>query len=107
MLSNRPTQVRKFSLIFTFYKLFAFASLVITLSCLSIIYTWGMETFTMLFWFKIFTLGSIFYYINIYEKHMYSFYKNLGLSKRHLWIPSLSCDLILFLGLLILTLKIR
>jgi hypothetical protein len=102
-----PTIMRAIRLVFTFYKLYAFASLVITLSCLSIIYTWGISTFAVLFWFKIITLGLIFYYIQNFKKDKFYYYKNLGLSKKQLWIWTFAFDFILFLILSILTLKIR
>ena len=94
-------------LILTFYKSFAFASLMITLSCLSIIYTWGINTFTALFWFKVITLGLIFYYIHSLKKDNFYYYKNLGLTKKFLWISSLTLDFIVFLILITITLKIR
>ena len=91
----------------TFYKSFAFASLMITLSCLSIIYTWGVATFPILLWFKIITLGLIFYFIHNFKKDQFFYYKNLGLTKKHLWVSVLTFDFILFLILITLTLKIR
>lgn len=102
-----PTIMRTIRLILTFYKSFAFASMMITLSCLSIIYTWGIDTFAVLFWFKIITLGLIFYYIHSIKKDNFYYYKNLGLTKKILWISSLSMDFIIFLILITITLKIR
>lgn len=99
--------MRTARLILTFYKSFAFVSLMITLSCLSIIYTWGIETFTALFWFKAITLGLIFYYIHSFKKDNFYYYKNLGLTKKLLWISSLTFDLIIFLILITITLKVR
>lgn len=94
-------------LIFAFYSLFAFASLMITLSCMCILYTWGIATFIVLFWFKIISLFLIFYYTISYKKDVFYYYKNLGLTKKHLWVPTLIFDFILFLILVILTLKIK
>ncbi|OFZ08525.1 MAG: hypothetical protein A2322_06505 [Bacteroidetes bacterium RIFOXYB2_FULL_39_7] len=102
-----PTIMRMTRLILTFYRSFAFASLMITLSCLSIIYTWGLVTFTALFWFKIITLGLIFYYIHNVKKDDFYYYKNLGLSKKTLWFSTLTFDFILFLMLIIITLIVR
>jgi len=103
-----PTIImRAIRLIFTFYKSFAFASLMITLTCISIIYTWGIDTFTALFWFKIITLGLIFYFTNSFKKDEFYYYKNFGLTKMHLWAPTLIFDFILFLILIALTFKIR
>ncbi len=99
--------MRTTRLVFTFYKSFAFSSLMITLSCLSIIYEWGISTFIVLFWFKIITLALVFYYIHNFKKDVFFYYKNLGLTKKHLWIPALTFDMFLFLILVILTLKIK
>ena len=84
----------------TFYKSFAFASWMITLSCMLIAYTHGIGTFSVLFWFKIITLGLIFYFIDSYRRDGLYFYKNLGLSKLNLWISALSIDFIIFITLL-------
>lgn len=99
--------MRTIRLILTFYNSFAFVSLMITLACLSIIYTWGFTTFVALFWFKIVTAGIIFYYINSFKKDVFYYYKNLGLTKKYLWFSSLTFDFVLFLILLKIALKIR
>lgn len=99
--------MRASRLLFTFYRSFALASLVITLTCLSIIYSWGIGAFNAMFWFKIITLGLIFYYIQTFEKDAFFYYKNLGLTKKILWIVTLTFDVLLFLLLIFLTLKIR
>jgi hypothetical protein len=99
--------MRTIRLLFTFYKSFAFASLLITMACLSITYNSGLSAFAVLFWFKIITYSLIFAYLHSYKKDMYYYYKNLGLSKKHLWVSTLSFDLILFLLLITLTIKIR
>lgn len=94
-------------LLITFYKLFAFSSFVITLSCLIIIYSWGGETFTILFWLKVITLGLKFYYIENFKKDLFYYYKNLGLTKKTLWISTLTFDICVFLIFMILTLQIK
>jgi hypothetical protein len=99
--------MRTLGLIIIFYKSFAFLSLMITLSCMIITYTYGVETFTVLFWFKIFTLGLSVYFINSYKRNEFLYYKNLGVSKVFLWISTLLFDSSLFIFLLIITLKIR
>ena len=99
--------MRTLGLIINFYKSFAFASWMITLSSLVIIYTHGIHTFTVLFWFKIFTIGLIIYFINSFKANEFYYYKNLGISKLRLWISTISLDLILFILLIVLTLKIR
>ncbi|TKG97041.1 hypothetical protein EYV94_01035 [Puteibacter caeruleilacunae] len=99
--------MRTIRLILTFYKSFAFASLMITLSCVTIIYAWGLDAFAAVFWFKIATLAVNFYYINSFKKDVYFYYKNLGVTKKRLWISTLSFDLILFVLLMTITYKIR
>lgn len=99
--------MRTLGLLLTFYKSFAFTSLMITLSCLSIIYVWGLNTIVILFWFKIVTIGLISYYIHNFKKKDYYYYKNLGLSRITLWISTIVFDLCVFLILIILILNIR
>ena len=99
--------MRTLRLLLTFYKSFAFASLVVTLSCVGIIYTWGFDTFSTIFWFKIATFGLIIYYIHNFKKDDFSYYKNLGLTKKLLWISTLLFDFLLFLILITITLQIR
>ncbi len=94
-------------LLLTFYKSYAFASWMITLACMSIIYTWGIHTITALFWFKLFTLGVTVYFTNSYKWKEFYFYQNLGLSKTHLWTSSLIFDFLSFILVLIITLKIK
>ncbi len=55
--------------ILTFYKSYAAVSLLVTFCSLIISFTHGIETFTALFWFKIITLGLIFFFINHYKTH--------------------------------------
>ncbi len=84
-----------------------FTSLIITLSCMSIIYVHGLITFAALFWFKIITLGLIFYFVNSYKQKELYYYQNLGVSKLILWISTMAIDIILFILLIIITLKIK
>ena len=99
--------MKTLGLIVNFYKSFALANLLITLSCITIAYTHGKDTLTALFWCKIITFGIIIYLINSYKRDEFYYYKNLGTSKLVLWISTLSFDFILFIALLVLTLKIR
>ncbi|HEY3371096.1 MAG TPA: hypothetical protein VGK10_09630 [Prolixibacteraceae bacterium] len=89
--------------ILTFYKSFAFTSFLLTAICLVIIYTHGISTFQALFWFKISTLGLFYYSINSYKINELYYYKNLGISKRKLWIPILVFDFLFFLISMIIT----
>ena len=99
--------MRTLRLAFTFYKSYAYVSLLITLCCLMVSYTHGIKTFTALFWFKIITLGLILFFINSYKGDEYYYYKNLGLHKRVLWISTLSFDILVFIILFVISIKIR
>lgn len=88
--------MRTLRLLFTFYRSFAFFSFLITFSCLSILYTWGISTVVVLFWFKMVTEFLIFYYINNFRKEYYYYHKNLGLSKRKMWISTIILDVFVF-----------
>jgi hypothetical protein len=99
--------MRRLGLVWSFYKLFAFASLIITLSSLVTVYTWGIATITALFWFKVFTLALFVYYIQVFKRDVFYYYKNLGLSRKSLWVSTLSFDLTVFVMLIILTHSIR
>lgn len=87
-------------LIWTFYKSFLLASLVITACCLSLFWTYGFSIFVAIFWFKIFTLALTYYFINSYKSKEYYYYFNLGVSKTLLWVVTLGFDLALFLFLI-------
>ncbi|MBE9468063.1 MAG: hypothetical protein IMY72_07050 [Bacteroidetes bacterium] len=99
--------MRTLRLIGTFYKSYVIASSIITISCMRLIYMYGIDIFTVLFWFKIVTLGIIVYYINNYKKNEFYYYQSLGLSKLFLWISTIIIDLSLFIILLITMLQIR
>jgi len=92
-------------LILIFYRLYAFLSFIINLACVLTISTWGIRGITAVFWYKIFTLGFTYYYINNNKKEEFFYYKNLGLSKKNLWISTLTIDLFLFITIIVLTLK--
>ena len=86
-------------LILSFYKSFAFVSILITLVSVIIVYLNGSDGVLMIqwfFWFKLFTIGAIFYYTNSYKKNEYYYYKNLGVSKLMLWVPTLVFDITFF-----------
>jgi len=93
--------------VFTFYKSFVLASSIITLSCLSIIFTGGLKVFVAVFWFKVITLGIIYFFINKYKSKELYYFKNLGLSKKFLWISTISIDMLLFILSIIITYSIK
>jgi len=93
----------KLRLLATFYKSFVFVSWAITLFCLLMIFIQGIGIITPLFWFKLVTLAIIVLFINSYKRNDFYYYKNLGLSKKILWISTLVFDLVLFILLAIIT----
>lgn len=99
--------MRTLRLVATFYKSYAYASLLVTSFCVLQFYLIGIKPFALLFWFKIATLGIFVYFVNVYKKDEFYYYKNLGLSKLFLWISTLLFDLILFIVLITLALMIR
>ena len=100
--------MRKIRLIITFYKLFFYAGLVISLACAYTVYRWKINPFSEFFGLKTFTLGLFFYYIHYNKRgNVYYYFKNLGLSKKQLWITTLTFEYILFVILLIMAVKLR
>jgi len=101
------SSMRKFRLILTFYSSFAFISSMITIVCGWVTYTNGIGTYNLLFWFKIFTIGVIVYFINGYKSNEFYYYRNVGLTKRFLWVATISFDFTLFLITEALTIYFR
>jgi len=99
--------VNKLQLYLAFYKSIAFVNISISVGALSVVYIYGISPFLYLFWFKIFTLFVILYANNTYKSKEYFYFLNLGVSKKNLWISSALIDIVIFIGLLILILKIR
>jgi type III secretory pathway component EscU len=64
---------------------------------------YGLSILNILLWFKIITLGILFYYINNRKKNEFYYYKNLGLTKQILWTLTLLFDILLFVFLMVLT----
>lgn len=86
-------------LILTFYKSFAFTSLIITFICLGLLHGFkekGIYILQTLFWFKMITLAVIVYMTDIYKKEEFYYYKNLGISKLTLWLPILIFEFLFF-----------
>lgn len=87
-----------------FYRNYCLASVAISLVCALILWQFGFgnHVFFYLFWFKMVTLGLVFYFINMYKKKEFYYFQNLGLSKQWLWISTLSFDFLLFIFCLII-----
>ncbi|WP_139337776.1 hypothetical protein [Pontibacter indicus] len=94
-------------LIWTFYRSFMLASLVITLCCIKLLWDYDFKIFGILFWFKVATLSSIFYFINSYKSNHYYYYQNLGISRALLWTTTLVFDILLFISLIVLAYNFR
>ena len=100
--------MRTIRLLLTFYKLFAATSITISLTCCIFVYVYkmGISSYAAFFWIKIVTLVVIFYYIHKNKKNEFYYYKNLGLTKKRLWISTLTFDYILFLILFTITIHL-
>jgi len=99
--------MRTLRLIGTFYKSYLIASSIITISCMQLIYMGGINIISVLFWFKLITLGIIVYYINSYKKNEFYYYQSLGLSKLFLWFSTILIDVSLFVISLTAMLQIK
>jgi len=95
--------MRKIQLVLLFYKSYFLPSFLITLSCINLTFIYGLSILNILLWFKIITLGILFYYINNRKKNEFYYYKNLGLTKQILWTLTLLFDILLFVFLMVLT----
>lgn len=92
---------------FTFYRNIFIVNLLVSLGALSIIYVYGVSPFIFVFWFKVAVLALVLYSHSVYRNNEFFYYLNLGLTKKQLWIFTAVADLLLFIALFILTLKIR
>jgi hypothetical protein len=90
-------------LLLTFYKSFFLFNFLITLSCATLYWEYGLPILKVLLWLKITTLGLTWYFIRSYKQKEFYYYRNLGLRDTTLWSVTLSFDLVLCLLLLILT----
>lgn len=95
--------MRTVKLVWTFYRSFALVNFLVSLIC---VYTYlkygehGIRILSTLFWFKVFTLGVVFYYINQRKTYEYYYYRNLGITKSKLWTAILTLEIVLFISLL-------
>lgn len=97
---------RTFRSICTFYRSFCWITWAVTLFCTITWWKYGFHYFFYFFWFKVITLGLVFYFITLYKNREFYYYRNLGVSKQVLWGSVLSFDLILYIVLMILTYKL-
>lgn len=94
--------LRFIRIVATFYRSFFFASIVISSICISIFTQQGAAALPGLFWFKVATLGIIYFFVTAYLSKQFFYYRNLGISKFILWTTSFGIDLLLFIILMIL-----
>ena len=99
--------LRTIRLIWTFYKGFLFASLILTAVCLYYFWLYGFTVFFEVFWLKTVSLAVTGYFINVYKAKEYYYYQNAGISKSILWLSIICFDLFLFLLLIIVENKLR
>ena len=99
--------IKTIQLIFTFYKKFLLASIIITSCCGILFWEYGLSIFRALFWVKLCTLAITFYFINTYKAREYYYYHNLHLSKALLWCSILITDFLLFIFLIALLYKLK
>ena len=107
IITTQPSIMRMIRSIISFYKSFSNGSLIITGLCLGILYKWGSSTLTALIWFKFISLSIFLFHINSSKKDDFYYYKNLGISKRTLWIGAILFDMCLFIVSIIIMLKLR
>lgn len=88
---------RRMYLLLNFYMSFAFTSVLITIICVVIFLLYKLQALTMLIWLKFFVQGVIVLYVNDYNKYEFIYYRNLGISKRKLWIGSFLIDMAIFI----------
>jgi hypothetical protein len=91
---------RTIRLLFTFYKGFCFASILITGICLALYGKYGEAIWTPLICLKLLTLLMIYFFINSYKQDQFYYYRNLRLTKWMLWSATLGFDIALYLLLL-------
>lgn len=85
----------------SFYLGFLPAAWVLSFICIGVFHWlypgYGWSPFMYLFWFKIVSMGLIWYATDQYRRHTYYYYFNLGFSKTFLWAVTLGLDFGLFL----------
>lgn len=99
--------IRNIRLLFTFYRYYMWVSIFINAACMYILWSNGIGIYKMLFWLKVFTIAASCYLVNEFRKEDYFYFYNFGLSKKTLWISTLSFDLLLFFGCMILAYQLR
>ena len=95
--------MKHITLHFTFFRSFCFASISISFLSALPLFTYGISPFVYLFWFKMITVVILYYFVKEYKSKEFYFYKNLGISKKALWIFSIVLDMIIYFVIIIVT----
>jgi hypothetical protein len=101
--------MRTFKLITRFYSGISLANFLVTLSCVFMMQHAGHDAPKLLgifFWYKIITIGLIFYTAIHYKKNELYYYQNLGISKRQLIMSTSIFDFFTWLVFIVLQLKV-
>jgi len=100
--------MRTLRLITRFYSGIFLANLLVTLSCVGLLMLFGtkaIEIFGVLFWYKLISMGMIFYLAIYYKKNELYYYQNLGVSKLMLGIATSVIDFILWLIVIVMVIN--
>jgi hypothetical protein len=87
--------MRTLKLIARFYSGIFFVNLLITLGSIPAIH--AHKLLGAIFWFKLITIGIVFYFTASYKKKELYYYQNLGLSKLMLGVTTSLFDFLLWL----------
>jgi hypothetical protein len=97
--------MRTFKLIARFYRGIFFSDFLITLCCVVLLKYYSDKAgqiIGIIFWFKVITIGVIFYSSIQTKKRELYYYQNLGVSKIMLGVYTSVFDFLLWLGLTII-----
>jgi hypothetical protein len=101
--------MRSFKLVTRFYGGIFLANFLVTLSCVFLLWSFGAKAHDLigiLFWYKVISLGMIFYMAIYYKKKELYYYQNLGVSKMLLGISTSLFDFTLWVAVYIIAGKI-
>lgn len=99
--------IQKLKLCLIFYRSCGFVSLLVSLICAYFFLKDGVSVYMPLFWLKAISVALVYFYIKEYRKHEFYFYKNLGISKKALWVFYFSFDLFIHICLTVFSLNLN
>jgi len=97
--------MRTLKLITRFYSGFFSVNFLISLACAAIMRVYkdhSIEIVGILFWFKVITIGVMFYATIFYKEKELYYYQNLGISKIKLGVATSTFDFLLWLALILI-----